>query len=351
MPARGREHRVARAVGLRRPGEQPTFTTTGQQREHGEAWGSPLTPGGAHSGRSAPTAAYVEPWTNAWYTSKCDPTPADAGRQRHPRGRDEPVRRPQPDARLLVLPRLHRDELQRPAEQLRQHGSGAVSGGREFDPEIGNVQAGAVSGGSRATSGRDNANQITLNDGIPPITNQYLFQPIAGAFYAPCVDGDMDTSVFGHEYTHLISNRMVAGPDSGLSGLQAGAMGESWSDLDAVEYLHENGYVPTTARTRSRSARTRPATRRRASATTRSTTNPLNYSDIGFDTPGAEVHADGEIWNGVNYDVRQALVDKYNATFPASDAALQKRCAAGKYPPTRARATGAGSSSSTTPGC
>ena len=59
---------------------------------------------------------------------------------------------------------------------------------------------------------------MTLQDGIPPITNQYLFQPIAGAFYSPCVDGDYDTTVFGHEYTHLISNRMVAGPDSGLVG-------------------------------------------------------------------------------------------------------------------------------------
>ena len=81
----------------------------------------------------------------------------------------------------------------------------------------------------RATTGRDNANQITLKDGVPGITNQYLFQPIAGAFYSPCVDGDLDTSVFGHEYTHAISNRMVGGPDDGLTGFQGGAMGESWS--------------------------------------------------------------------------------------------------------------------------
>ena len=47
-------------------------------------------------------------------------------------------------------------------------------------------------------------------------------------------------TVIGHEYTHAISNRMVAGPDAGLSGAQAGAMGESWSDLmAAMEYLAE----------------------------------------------------------------------------------------------------------------
>lgn len=54
--------------------------------------------------------------------------------------------------------------------------------------------------------------------------------------------------------------------------------------------------------------------------------NPLNYSDLGFDTPGNEVHADGEIWNGTNWSVRQALVDKWNAKFPYRDAKLQLRC-------------------------
>ena len=189
-----------------------------------------------------------------------------------------------------------------------------------------------MTGGAPSYEGRDNANQITLNDGIPPITNQYLFQPIAGAFYAPCVDGDMDTSVFGHEYTHLISNRMVAGPDSGLSGDQAGAMGESWSDLDAEEYLHENGFVPTNGENPWAVGAYATGNKDVGIRDYALDSNPLNYSDVGFDTPGAEVHADGEIWNGANYEVRQALVDKYDATFPSSDAALQKRCADGILP-------------------
>src|SRR5262249_6354887 len=42
--------------------------------------------------------------------------------------------------------------------------------------------------------------------------------------------------------------------------------------------------------------------------------------------------ADGEIWNAVNIDIRQALVAKYNASFPASDATLQRTCADGKLP-------------------
>ena len=60
---------------------------------------------------------------------------------------------------------------------------------RANDPEIGNAQAGALTGGQPSFLGRDNANQIALQDGIPGITNQYLFQPLAGGFYSPCTDG------------------------------------------------------------------------------------------------------------------------------------------------------------------
>ncbi len=70
----------------------------------------------------------------------------------------------------------------------------------------------------------------------------FLWQPQAGAAYPPCVDGDYDMTVIGHEYTHAITNRMIAGPDAGISGFQGGSMGESWGDLTAAEYLFENGF-------------------------------------------------------------------------------------------------------------
>ena len=54
---------------------------------------------------------------------------------------------------------------------------------------------------------------------MTPVTNMYMWQPVAGAAYPPCVDGDFDMTVIGHEYTHAISNRMIAGPDSGISSL------------------------------------------------------------------------------------------------------------------------------------
>jgi extracellular elastinolytic metalloproteinase len=221
--------------------------------------------------------------------------------------------------------------------------------GFEDDPEIGDVQNGALLPAALGLT-RDNANQITLQDGVPGITNQYLFQPIAGGFYAPCADGDLDASIYGHEYTHAISNRMVAGPDSGLSGAQAGAMGESWSDQVAVEYLNAYNFVPTSAGENPFAVGIyATGNKERAIRNFGMNNSPLNYSDIGYDIvceanlvgppvePECEdnegqVHADGEIWSATGYDIRQALVQKYNGSFPAGNASLQKRCADGNLP-------------------
>ena len=74
---------------------------------------------------------------------------------------------------------------------------------QEGDPLIGDVQSGAQ------TTTRDNANMITLPDGASSVTNMYFWQPIAGSFYAPCVDGDYDQGVIGHEFGHMIENRMI----------------------------------------------------------------------------------------------------------------------------------------------
>ncbi|MFL6006849.1 MAG: M36 family metallopeptidase [Gaiellaceae bacterium] len=316
---------------------EPTFTTLGNNAVESSAWvdgwddgqliGSfgPGAPGEQprHLDRN-----YNDPWTNAWYTSKCDPSilvPGGADVLAAATNLFTGHNRMHDFAYNLGFTETNYNA------QLDNFGNtapGPYPNGREDDLEEGNVQAGAINGGAPFDfTGRDNANQLTLNDGIPPITNQYLFQPIAGSFYAPCVDGDMDTSIFAHEYTHLISNRMAGGPDSSLSGYQAGAMGESWSDLDALEYQAEYNYAPDPFIIG-------------AYATGNATTgirdyavdkSPLNYSDLGFDIVGPEPHADGEIWNATNYTVRQALVDKYDGTYPYGDLARQKACADGKY--------------------
>ncbi len=312
----------------------PTFTTHGNNATTAEAWESPLTPGGVQR----PVALdrdYSFPWTNAWHESGCDPASLTPG------GNDI-------DAAVTNLfvghNRMHdfsyelgftETNFNAQESNFGNTAPGPFPAGREGDPETGDVQAGAITGGAPTYEGRDNANQITLNDGVPPITNQYLFQPIAGAFYSPCVDGDFDTSVFGHEYTHLISNRMVGGPDAGLTGAQAGAMGESWSDLDALEYEHEYGLVPTGGENPWSVGAYVTGNRYRGIRDYPLDANPLNYSDVGFDVPGPEVHADGEIWNAVNYDIRQALVEKFDDRYPSSDRALQIQCAKGAIPVTQ----------------
>jgi len=313
----------------------PTFTTSGNAAQTAEAWTSPLTPGAAGQRPTSPTREYRYPWTDQWQNAKCDPT-VFATPQRN-----------DIDAAVTNLfaqhNRMHdwsyflgfteqnynlqENNFGNPAQ------GGTVPGGGEGDPEIGNVQAGAVDGGFPTYRGRDNANQITLQDGIPGITNQYLFQPVAGGFYSPCVDGDFDMTVIGHEYTHAISSRMVGGPDGGLSSEQGGAMGESWSDLVAIEYLMEYGYVPVDGEDPFAVGAYVTGNKKTGIRNYSMADSPLNYSNYGYDFTGPQVHASGEIWSAVNYDIRRDMINKYNGAYPASNRTLQKDCADGKRQP------------------
>jgi Fungalysin metallopeptidase (M36) len=76
-----------------------------------------------------------------------------------------------------------------------------------------------------------------------------------------------------------------------------------------------------------------PATRAFPQPGVYSEVDPLNFSDIGYDLTGPQVHADGELWTATNIDIRKALVAKYNGSFPEGDADLQRRCADGALPP------------------
>lgn len=302
----------------------PTFTTTGNNAMTREAWTNPLAPGALGQAPVSPTRDYTQPFTDAWQNSKCDPS------NLVPTGNDI-------DASVTNLfvahNRMHDFAYYLGFTErnynLQQSNHGRVGDrSRENDPEFGQSQAGALSGGAPSYLGRDNANQRTMQDGIPGITNQYLFQPIAGAFYSPCTDGGLDMGIVGHEYTHAISNRMIAGPDDSINSEQGGAMGESWSDLTAAEYMFANNYSNggnVWAVGAYATGNLDVAIRDYAI-----NHNPLNYSDYGFDLTGPEVHADGEIWNGTQWSVRQALVSKWNAQFPAGNEALQQKCAEGK---------------------
>jgi extracellular elastinolytic metalloproteinase len=297
---------------------ESTLTTVGNNANTHEAWLSPDSPGGTEQAPVSPTREYTAEFTDAWNNSKCDPTNLVPG------GNDID----QTVTNLFVAHNRMHDfsyYLGFTEANYNLQLDNLGRGGADGDQEVGNAQAGALTGGQPSYLGRDNANQITLQDGTPGITNQYLFQPIAGAFYAPCTDGGLDMGIVGHEYTHAISNRMIGGPDEGITSEQGGAMGESWGDLTAGEYMFSHGYsnggnpwAVGVYATGNRSVAIRDYAINR---------NPLNYSDYGFDSTGPEVHADGEIWNGTQWSVRQALVKKWNAKYPYDNKALQLRCA------------------------
>jgi extracellular elastinolytic metalloproteinase len=284
---------------------------------------------GVNPATASPDRRYVYPWTNQWFEERCNPAVHTS-----PQRNDL-------DASIANLFAMHNRMhdwayylgFTEQTFNLQQSNFGL--GGAENDPEQGNAQAGGIVGGPPNFTARDNANQITPPDGVAPITNMYLWQPIAGAFYPPCVDGDYDMTVIGHEYTHATTNRMIAGPDGELDEAQAGAMGESWSDLNAMEYLNEYGFVPVGGENRYAIGPYVTGDKQAGIRNYGMNRSPLNYSDVGYDVTGPQVHADGEIWSATNFAIRQALSARYDRQFPSGNRALQRACADGERPADR----------------
>jgi extracellular elastinolytic metalloproteinase len=112
------------------------------------------------------------------------------------------------------------------------------------------------------------------------------------------------------------------------SGHHAGAMGESNGDLNGMEVLNEYGFVPVSGENPYAVGAYATGSKTRGIRNFAMNDSPLNFSDMGYDITGPQVHADGEIWSATNFDIRAALVAKYGAGTPA----LQRECADGKRP-------------------
>ena len=217
----------------------PTFTTDGNNNFAWEAWNSNA---GTFFQPTSPTRDYIYPWTNVWFESKCNPAVLVPG------GNDI-------DAAIANLFAMHNRmhdwsyhlgfTEQRWNAQDFNFGSPTL----ERDALPGHAQAGAIG----VPKSRDNANMNTRPDGTPSITNMFLWQPIPGAFYAPCVDGDYDMAVIGHEYGHMIENRMI-GKGVRRRGDHAGAMGEASATWSAWSTSTSPTTCRSTARARSSSA-------------------------------------------------------------------------------------------------
>jgi len=104
-----------------------------------------------------------------------------------------------------------------------------------------------TAGGLPDPSHIDNANMSTPPDGRHPTMQMYL-QHAPGTSYpngdpfSPTNVGDEADTVY-HEYTHGLSNRLNVDVHGGstLGNVQAGAMGEAWSDWYAMDYLAKKG--------------------------------------------------------------------------------------------------------------
>jgi extracellular elastinolytic metalloproteinase len=185
----------------------------------------------------------------------------------------------------------------------------------------------ATAAGLPDTAHVDDANMGTPPDGQPPRMQMYLFSDPASPDdpFLPAAGGD-EADIVYHEYTHGLSNRLVvdAMGNSTLTGGQAGAMGEAWSDWYAMDFLADQGLQPATstpgqvriANYVSGGAdllRTQPldcpvgTLSAACPGTPEAGPGGYTYGDFGHIAGGPEVHADGEIWAETLWDLRTAV--------------------------------------------
>jgi extracellular elastinolytic metalloproteinase len=176
----------------------------------------------------------------------------------------------------------------------------------------------------------DNANMATPPDGTPPRMQMYLFPNPADPAdpFLPTNGGD-EADVVYHEYTHGLSNRLVVDAlgNSTLGNIQAGSMGEAWSDWYAMDFLNDLGFQPDTpapgdvlvgtyVSNGQALIRTQPldcpvgTTSAKCPGTPGGGPGGYTYGDFGRIIGGPEVHADGEIWGETLWDLRGALGSK-----------------------------------------
>jgi extracellular elastinolytic metalloproteinase len=126
----------------------------------------------------------------------------------------------------------------------------------------------------------------------------------------PKRDSDLENSILIHELTHGLSNRLTGGPQNSncLSTPESGGMGEGWSDALAFIFAARPDWKRTTnykigewVLGNGRGIRTHPYS-------TLLNINPSKYSDIAT-RRSLEVHAIGEVWASMLYEVYWNVVE------------------------------------------
>jgi extracellular elastinolytic metalloproteinase len=232
-------------------------------------------------------------------------------------------------AQAFYLASNYHDYLEKaPIGFTNKAGNFSTAGG---DPVLLNALDGAATGPD--SNHIDNANMSTPPDGTPPTMQMYLWHfpgtsddPATGDPFVP-TSGAFDASILYHEYTHGLSSRLVtdATGNEALDAIQAGSMGEAWSDYYALDYLVQHGLLKDTSKSGQllegayvaaglHSVRTMAIdcspTSKSAGCTSGATGLKGGYTYGDFSTiipQGAEVHASGEIWGQTLWDIRTAL--------------------------------------------
>ncbi len=209
-------------------------------------------------------------------------------------------------------------------------GSFDAAGG---DPVLLNALDGAATGagGGPDANHVDNANMNTPPDGTPPTMQMYLFhtpgESDEQSGYVPSSSSN-DASILYHEYTHGLSNRLVvdAGGNSTLNSIQAGAMGEAWSDFYAMDYLVAHGlekdttaagevqegkYVSHGALFRSQAIDCRVKAVSPNCVGRDGSKGGYTYGDFPTIGSAPQVHASGELWAQSLWDLRERFGRAY----------------------------------------
>jgi len=292
----------------------PALTTAGNNASTATNWGVFIAPDGP--GQLRPVGSFDHPFTNSWNLSDCS-------------GVGDPPTSYAPDALPATVNLFYHHNLMHdffyalgfdePAGAMQLND--AKPGGAAGDPLLGLVQAGASVGDAPPLyPGRDNAYMFPMPDGIPQWSGMFLFEPIPpadGGFLAPCVDGDFDAGVIYHEYAHGVTSRWVGGEYGNIDTYQGGSMGESWSDFYGLHYLQSHGLQTDTVLGAYDTGNKKRGIRNWPLAEV-----AVGFDDLGYDMVGEEVHADGEIWNGVLWDIRTRLAALRGGQ-PGADLAAQ----------------------------
>ncbi|WP_432943133.1 M36 family metallopeptidase [Kribbella sp. CA-253562] len=197
------------------------------------------------------------------------------------------------------------------------------------DPVLLNALDGAATGADGGPDGNhvNNANMNTPPDGTPPTMQMYLFGTAGDNTTVPSSSSNA-ADILYHEYTHGLSNRLVvdATGNSTLNSIQAGSMGEAWSDFYALDYLVSHGlekdttapgevmegkYVTGGGTIRTQANDCRVKAKAPTCVGIDGSQGGYTYGD--FPTIGGtpEVHSSGEVWAQTLWDLRERFGRTY----------------------------------------